>query len=282
MTNENDNKQAPNKSIVETARNSSIAATIGVAFGTPFLGWTNLVLNAKQTNPNSKIMPYLFDKRVFRGFSSYVSFVAPATAMAVSSKKVLDDYLPSFSGKDFFSAFSSGYLTGLVMTPFEAIAQTATFAPKMSKLNLASKIYQLNGCSALFRGASIVCLREGLWNIACFSAPNKFANWYENLGLNAFFSQAAGAITSGAFCGFITSPFNLLRFNKQKNLDSKSTPESYGQTIKTMLSNKDTLPSIKNAPRFFRAAVPRSSASAVVATGIYLGSNYHQLKKNCS
>lgn len=282
----NDKKNKEQKSFLSSAIQGSVVGGGVTAVVSPLLGWTNLVIQAKKNQasqsthyaklPKINIMRLLFNKQVFSGTSTYVTSVAPVTALALASNNAMANSLPKTKTNTLISAFAGGFIAGVISTPFEAIAQSATLTQNMSKKNIVNNIRQHNSTLALMRGASMLGLREGLWFPAYTAASTMLGPFFESQGLSKDNSETFATFVAGAAFGLISCPINLFRFAKQSDLTKPCENKSYPQHFNILWQRAPKASTSQRIGFFFTGGLPRTLTAASAATLMHLGTKAYK------
>lgn len=257
----------------------------------PFLSWTNLTIDAKNKAieaavkanknvsniPRVKIMPLLFNGRVFLGTSSYVSSVAPNTAVNLALNDFLKRALPNTKLAEGMAAFGSGFIAGLINTPFEAIAQESTLIAGIPKTAILKQIIAVNGKQALMRGALSLGLREGSWSFAYVFAPQALGEFFQTQNMGEDNARRLAAVISGSAFGFLSCTINQFRYQMQSNLTIKGPSKGYIEHGKDLWLRAPNASPLKKLSFFFNGGVPRTIASATAALLISDGLKYYDM-----
>tara|TARA_Y100000588_G_C14051944_1_gene837621 strand:- start:52 stop:891 length:840 start_codon:yes stop_codon:yes gene_type:complete len=264
-------KSEQKKSFWCSALQGSMVGTGATLFASPFLGWSNLVIKAKEHSQNPNIWKLLFDKRVLNGTSTYITAIAPVTATTLTCQNQIMQYLPNNNLGMITSKLSAGFISGVLCSPFEAIAQNATFNSKMSKWEIVNQIYKNNGITGFGRGTLVLGVRESLWAISYLAAPTYLGCFYESLGMKKKYGQTMAAFTAGGIFGVVSCPLNLLRFHKQNALTQFQENKSYINHCQK-LWNQSPRSNIKSKLRFFfNGGLPRAVAASTASTLLHVG-----------
>lgn len=242
-----------------------------MALATPGLNWTNHVLN------NQKMLW----KNAMSGTFVYSSSSIPAYAVVFAIKNVLQSKQEESTAlNEFGSSFIAGAFSGLIGTPFEAIAQNKQLTNNPSSISTRQLMIKHNGFSSLFQGAYSIMLREGLWSTVYLTAIPTLTEYFQSKGMPKQQSEALALIMTAGTYGFFSSPLYQLRFKKQQGLTEPIEKKGYVEHAKDIWQQK---PQATNAQRigfFFKACMPRTITTTIAAGLMYKGNElYNDLIK---
>lgn len=237
-----------------------------MALVTPFLKWTNHVYKGEK-------MPR---GNYFSGSGAYALSAVPGYATTFAFKALLNKNPGETSqGYELFSSFAAGSLSGLVCTPFEALAQNKQLTHSSSLKETAQQMHAHHGSSAFFRGAMSVMLREGLWSTVYMTAIPMLSSSLQKQGVEEQYAQPlAMLIIAGAY-GLFSSPLNQLRYRKQEGLTTPKANQSYLEHAKDIFNQDLKASNMTRMGFFFKAAVPRAITTTVAAGLMVKGTEYY-------
>ncbi len=239
-----------------------------MALATPFLKWTNHAYKGEK-------MPR---GHYFSGAGTYALSAAPGYATTFAFKALLNKKAEETSERyELFSSFAAGSLSGLVCTPFEALAQNKQLTHSLSSKETAQQMRTHHGYSSFVRGATSVMMREGLWSTVYMTAIPMMSTSLQKHGVEKQCAEPLAMLTVAGAYGLFSSPINQLRYRKQAGLTAPTPNKSYLEHAKDIY-NQD--PKASNTARvgfFFKAGFPRVVTTTLAAGLMVKGTEcYHQ------
>ncbi|KTC65313.1 Mitochondrial carrier protein (plasmid) [Legionella adelaidensis] len=233
---------------------------------TPLLKWTNYVYKGER-------MPR---GHYFSGAAAYGVSAVPGYAATFLFKGLLKRKQEDTSGSyELITSFVAGGISGLVCTPFEAVAQNKQLAKVLSTAQTVQQMHKFNGYGSFFQGGGSAMLREGMWSTVYMTAIPMVSSILQKRGAEKKYADMMAMLFVAGTYGFVSSPLNQLRFRKQDNLIVASVPKSYLQHIKDIFNQEPNASVMKRVATFFKAGVPRFITTTVAAGLIVTGSEYY-------
>ncbi|MFJ1268558.1 MC/SLC25 family protein [Legionella lytica] len=237
-----------------------------MALLTPLLKWTNHVYKGEK-------MPR---GNYFSGSGAYALSAAPGYATTFAFKALLSKKSGETSQwYELFSSFAAGSLSGLISTPFEALAQNKQLTQSTSLKATAQQMHIHQGYSSFFRGAMSVMLREGLWSTVYMTAIPMLSSSLQKQGVEKQYAQSMAMLLIAGAYGLVSSPLNQLRYRKQDGLTTPGTNKSYLEHAKDILNQDTKASNLARVGFFFRAAAPRAITTTVAAGLMVKGAEYY-------
>ena len=237
---------------------------------TPLLNWTNHVTNDKK----------MLIRYAMGGASQYALSSAPTYGMVFMAKKILE----SSSNKntptyDFATSFLARSLSGLVYTPFSAIAQNQQFT-KLPSATTIKKMFTHNGIKSFFRGASVTGVQEGTWSTIYLTAVPFLVKHLQSKGMEKKKAEGISCVAIAGTYGFLSTPLNQLRSRKQLGLTEPAPTKSYAENLGEIWRKNPTATNQQRLSSLFKGVVPRTITTTVAAGIIVKGSElYDQVVK---
>ena len=226
------------------------------ALVTPFLKWTNHAYKGEK-------MPR---GNYFSGAGAYALSAVPGYATTFAFKALLNKKSEETSnGYELFSSFSAGSLSGLVCTPFEALAQNKQLTHSVSSKETAQQMLAHHGYSSFFRGAATVMMREGLWSTVYMTAVPMMSTWLQQQGVERQYTQPLAMLTVAGAYGLFSSPLNQLRFRKQAGLTVTTLNKTYLEHAKDICNQDPKASYTARVGFFFKAGLPRAVTTTFAA-----------------
>ncbi len=227
-----------------------------IALATPFLKWTNHAYKGEK-------MPR---GNVFSGAGAYALSAVPGYATTFAFKALLNNKPEENSqGYALFSSFAAGSLSGLVCTPFEALAQNKQLTHSASSKETAQQMRAHHGYRSFFRGAGSVMLREGGWSTVYMTAIPMMSASLQKKGVEKQYAQPLAMLTVAGAYGLFSSPLNQLRYRKQEGLTRPAASKSYLEHAKDIFNQNPKAGNMARVGFFFKAALPRAVTTTVAA-----------------
>ncbi|MDR3502411.1 MAG: MC/SLC25 family protein [Legionella sp.] len=244
-----------------------------MALVTPFLKWTNHAYKGEK-------MPR---GNYFSGSGAYALSAVPGYATTFAFKALLSKQ-PGDTSQwyELFSSFAAGSLSGLVCTPFEALAQNKQLTHSPSLKETAQQMRTHHGYSSFFRGAMSVMLREGLWSTVYMTAIPMVSTSLQKQGVDKQYAQPLAMLMIAGAYGLFSSPLNQLRYRKQEGLTTPGANKSYLEHAKDIFNQDLKASNLARVGFFFRAAIPRALTTTVAAGLMVKGTEYYnQVVDSC-
>ncbi|MBA2651663.1 MAG: hypothetical protein H0U73_05295 [Tatlockia sp.] len=236
---------------------------------TPFLKWTNHVYKGEKM-PRGSIFNY------FSGAGAYALSAVPGYAITFAFKALLNKKPEESSQRyELFSSFAAGSLSGLVCTPFEAVAQNKQLTHSSSTKEIAQQMRAHHGYSSFFRGATSIMMREGLWSTVYMTAIPMMSVSLQKQGVEKRYAQLLAMLTVAGAYGLVSSPINQLRYRKQAGLTTPTPNKSYPKHAKDILNQDLKATNIARVGFFFKAGFPRAVTTTVAAGLMVKGTEYY-------
>lgn len=271
--NVNDGEKSPNSYYEMRAMMNKMAlGTVVSATVYPCINLKNKIMGRQKFNP--------WDLRgYFKGITPFAASYVPTAfvAMTVNGALLADD---ASDIQKMVVASLSGAVSGVFCTVQENLAQNMDKPSSPGAREVAQKAINTGGYRSLFRGGFAISARETL-----------FASGYLAITpivcrhVSVFFpdkplvADAVSATVVGVVVGTVTTPIDLWRFEKQKDVVSGKSAESYRTIIKKNAVSKIGW---KGA---FRGVSGRSMASSIAIFFMNQGIKYidnHTEKKSSS
>lgn len=227
--------------------------SVSVTAVTPIMNFTNHVLAMKRAqaltnNSASTHMATRFTlRRAFDGVLSYNASVVPmiATSLYLNAffmKQAVDRGYEADNGAKIFSATSSGMIAGMLGALPEGVAQAQQLnTPKPGALSVVRNIVSHNGFFALGRGVMPTMVRQGIFTVGYMGLmPYLSASLHERIK-SPFVADLFSASLSGLVIGPVTAPWNMLRFERQKNFEQPGSAQSYSSIIRKAFDPRSPL-----------------------------------------
>lgn len=214
--------------------------SFSITMVTPFKNLNNHVLAAQGHSSNIfiSILKNFNLRRAFDGVLSYNASVVPMTSVSLPLNAFLlrqanlQDITPNQLIKIQFAIFS-GMIAGIVGTPPEGVAQVQQLnTPKPQTITIITDVIKHNGIFALGRGTTATMMRQGLFTGGFIGLMPYITDRIHKKINHSLIADLVSAILCGFIVGPITTPWNALRFEKQKNFNIPGYPESYLSIIK--------------------------------------------------
>ncbi|MFT4058691.1 MAG: MC/SLC25 family protein [Legionella sp.] len=223
---------------------------------TPLIKWTNHSLNGEKMsfrNPMS-------------GARSYAASAVPGYAATFAFKALLNKQSDKTSQwHELFTSFAAGSFSGLVGTPFEALAQNKQLTNNSSYKDTAQKMRVSHGYKAFFQGGAMVMMREGLWSTVYMSAIPMMSASLQKQGVKKQQAELLAVLTVAGVYGLFSSPLNQLRFKKQQGLTEQTRNKSYLEHAKDIFNQEPKATKTARVGFFFKACFPRAVTTTVAA-----------------
>lgn len=235
---------------------------------TPLLKWTNHVYKGQTMSRGN----------YFSGAGAYAASAVPGYAATFAFKSLLNKPPEKTSQTyELFSSFAAGSFSGLVCTPFEALAQNKQLTHSSSSKETAKKMRAQNGYCSFFRGASSVMIREGGWSTVYMAGIPMVYLLLQKQGVKKPYAQLLATLTVAGIYGFFSSPLNQLRYRKQEGLTTPNTNKSYLEHIKAIFNQDPKSSKMTRVGFFFKAGFPRAITTTIAAGLMVQGTeSYHQ------
>ena len=182
-----------------------------------------------------------------------------------------------------WTSFVAGVCSGVVLCPFESIAQTQLTTESSSLIGTAKLIHHNHGVFGFFRGTGSMMLREGSWSAMYIALAPILRQRFKEAGYNDLSANLAAVTISFGIFGVLSTPINRARIMMQANLAESDTPRnSYRQLMKIMLHNSQDANPVKRTCNFFKGAGPRSITSALAGGLFVKGTEWYDDALKCS
>jgi|GEM_PF-4490940 len=237
-----------------------------MALVTPLQKWTNCSLKG--------------DKMSFRnpmsGALAYSASAVPGYATTFAFKALLQKSPEETSQQyDLLTSFAAGGLSGLVCTPFEALAQNKQLTNNPSSKGTFQKMHHHHGYQAFFQGSASIMLREGLWSTAYMTAIPMMSSALQERGLKKPQAELLALLTVAGTYGLASSPLNQLRFKKQQGLTEPTLGKSYLGHANDIFNQEPEARYTRRVGFFFKACLPRTVTTMVAAGLMVKGTEYY-------
>lgn len=224
------------------------------------------------TSAITTVFPLLYIKNVIqagekivlkncgRGYFLSASSVVPQAAIAITINSLIKNMFfqkdsdPSLI-KKLAAAYFAGGISGQLSTPIEFVIQNYQTNWQNSLKKVVQVTVKQDGMSRLYNGACAMINREGFYAMGYLVMPGIIEKYLPSTMENQDIRIATSAGMSGAFIGYFTNFFDVLRANKQQ-MNKQFT---YVETIK------------KLKWQMRNGAVPRSFACSIASIIMAVG-----------
>lgn len=241
----------------------------GSVLGGGVMFWVTPGVNSFAHRANNTRMPWA---QMFTGWQPLVVSGIVGTATSFTVKKyLLGNQRDSSSFHLFWTSATAGALSGVVLCPFECLAQNRQLSATRSLRNTGQSIFQHHGYAGFFRGTVAMMAREGAWVPMYLTAVPLISQRMQQAGYNRGIADAVALIVSASLFGIFSTPINRLRVMKQSNLTIAGRSSSYRQLASTMLHEhaEKTMP--RKIADCFKGAGVRSLTSGWAGGLFYYG-----------
>ena len=237
-----------------------------MALVTPFLKWTNHAYKGEKM-PRGNYLS---------GAGAYALSAVPGYATTFAFKALLSKNAEKTSEKyELFSSFAAGSLSGLVCTPFEALAQNKQLTHSSSSKETAQQMRMHHGYSSFVRGATSVMMREGLWSTVYMTAIPMMSTSLQKQGVEKQYAEPLAMLTVAGAYGLFSSPINQLRYRKQAGLTAPTPNKSYLEHAKDIFNQDPRASNTTRVGFFFKAGFPRTVTTTLAAGLMVKGTEYY-------
>lgn len=234
---------------------------------TPLLKWTNHVYKGERmsfANPMS-------------GAVAYATSAVPGYATTFVFKSLFQKPQEETNKQyDLVTSFVAGGASGVVCTPFEALAQNKQLTDNPSSKHTAKKMFNHNGYKAFFQGGASIAMREGLWSMVYLSAIPLMEEALLERGMAKEQAKLYSVVSVAGAYGFFSAPLNQLRFRKQQGLTEVLNQKSYLEHAKDIFNQDPKASSFHRMGSFFKASVPRAITTTVAGGLVVEGKKLYE------